>query len=404
MAIISSIQKTIIEADQFTTGSSNLVVNIPLTTGQTISFTAESQFFTPRQIATNKSDVLGLPSESVVGYTSNLIPVIKMPIGARDITTPQYYPLTVVSDVYQNVPIDNFFRELVDDLALPDDATFNTLRDQRNAALEAALALDDLNAAAAAGDIDAFNEATEEIDEGLASAIPAPEIDPSAALTPEEEDELGALDVVGLTDDYGSTDAAADVIDPVPEVLEDDLIQRIPRVSGRVKGTETINQAINLLNTGIQSVEDATQTGTDDEGKCKYITVAKGKRGLFGSKVGAKKERKVKRSDIEEKLKKVEEELAKQNATNAPLPGYYKKKKKVGIFSKAFTAIANGLGKAGFIGQLLGGVILAPLTPAVLLSEAVTSGKTTVPMNKAEILKSLESAKKKLQDILDKEC
>lgn len=403
MPIISSIQKTIIESDEFVTGSSDLILNIPLSSGENITFTAERQFFTPRQIATNKSDVLGLPSESVVGYTSNLIPVVKMPIGAVDINTPQFYPVTVVSDVYRDIPIDNFFRELVDDLELPEDTTFNTLRDQRNAALEAALALDDLNAAAAAGDIDAFNEANDTIDEGLASAIPAPEIDQSAILTPDEEDELGALDFVGLTDDYGQTDAASDIIDPTPEILEDDLIQRIPRVSGRVKGTETINQAINLLNSGIQAVEDASQSGVDENGDCKFITVAKGKKGIFGSKLGAKKERKVKRSDIQEKLKKVEEELAKQNATNAPIPGYFKKRQKAGIFARALNGISNVLGKAGIIGKLLGCVIAAPFAPALFLEQAL-KGNKTIPLNKAEILKTLESTKKKLQDILNKEC
>lgn len=393
MAIVSSIQKTIIEADQFTTGSSNLVVNVPLTNGENISFTAESQLFTPRQIATNKSDVLGLPSESVVGYTSNLIPIVKMPIGARDITTPQYYPITVVSDVYQSVPIDNFFRELVDDLALPDDATFNTLRDQRNAALEAALALDDLNAAAAAGDVDAFNEANAAIDEGLASAIPAKEIDLSAIITEDEEAELSALDSVDLTDDYGQTDAASDIIDPTPEVLEDDLIQRIPRVSGRIKGTETVNQAVNLLNTGIQQIEDATQTGVDDEGNCKFIVVAKGKKGKWG--VGKKKERKVKRSDVQARIKKVKEEIAKQESTATPIPGYYIAKSYVSAYNKIITQNKKIIAPFGYL-------VALPLQPK--LDPKKYPGKYFIQRNKVQILYQLKQVEKRLQSILDKEC
>lgn len=411
MAKINVIDKTFIEATDYTTGSSDLTLRIPLSSGETIQFTAETQFFTPRQIATSRSDILGLPSQSVVEYTANNIPVVKIPIGAVDITSSQYYAFSVVSDVYREAPIDNFFQELTDDLALPDDdPTINTLRDQRDAALQAALALDDLAAASDAGDQDAFNEANDAINDGLASAIQAEEPDPSAVLSPEEADELAALDFVGLTDDYGTTDGAEDIIDPTPEVLEEDLIQKIPRVAGnkKVKGTEIINQAIDLLNSGIQAVEDSTKTGVDEDGECKFITIAKGKKGFLG--IGKKSERKVKRSDIKEKLVKVNEELQKQNSTNSPLPGYYKKKTKTGIFSRALTAVANTLGKAGFIGQLLGAVIAYPLLIGTLVeSTAIAVGtgvgaipKNTVPMSKKEILTSLESAKKKLEDILAK--
>lgn len=396
MPIISSIQKTIIESEEIISGSSDIILNIPLLTGETISFTAEREFFTPRQIATNRASVLGLPSESVVGYTSNLIPVVKMPIGAVDITTPQYYAITVVSDVYQNIPIDNYFREFVDDLELPVDPGLTTLRDQRNAALEAALALDDLNAAAAAGDIDAFDEANAEIDQGLAEAIPAAEVDPAAIITEDEEAELAALDTVDLTDDYGTTDAASDIIDPTPEVSEDELIQRIPRVSGRVQGTEIINQAINLLNSGIQGVEDATQTGTDDDGKCKYIVVAKGKKGFRG--IGKKRERKVKRSDVETKLKKVQEELTKQNATNAPISGYYVRKLYVNFVNNLIAKNKNVVGSV-FGGSL---IIALPLQPSQSSDKFPNS--YTVPATKVQIVYVLTQTQKKLQDILDKEC
>lgn len=402
MSILNVIEKTIIENPEFTTGSSDLTLRIPLSTGEIIQFVAESEFFTPRKIATSRSDVLGLPSQSVVEYTSNNIPLVKMPIGAKDITTPQFYPVSVVKDVYQNIPIDNFFQELTDDLAVPEDPTLQTLQDQRNAAMQAALALDDLAAAFDAGDPEAIAEANAAIDDGLASSIVEQEPDPSAILTPEEADELGALDFVGLTDDYGTTDGASDIIDPLPEVLEEDLIQKIPRVSAnkKIKGTETINQAIDLLNQGIQAVEDSTQTGVDENGDCKFITIAKKKKGFLG--IGKKSERKVKRSDIEEKLKKVNSELERQKATNSPIPGYRKKKASFGIFGKAMDAITNFLGKAGIIGQLLGAVIAAPFIPGAVITAAVTSN--TVPMNKKEILTCLESAKKKLEDILAKEC
>lgn len=411
MSLLNVINKTTSEATNFTTGSSDLTLRIPLSSGEIVQFTAETQFFTPRQIATSKSDVLGLPSQSVVEYTANNIPVVKIPIGTTDITTPQYYAFSVVSDVYREAPIDNFFQELTDDLSLPDDdPTINTLRDQRDAALQAALSLDDLAAASDAGDPEAFAEANDAINDGLASSIVAEQPDPSAVLSPEESDELGALDFVGLTDDYGTTDGADDIIDPTPEILEEDLIQKLPRVAGnkKVKGTEIINQAIDLLNSGIQAVEDSTRTGVDEDGECKFITIAKGKKGFLG--IGKKSERKVKRADIKEKLNKVNQELEKQNATNTPLPGYYKKKSKTGIFGKALNAIANVASKAGFIGQLLGAVISYPLAIGALAETtaiAVGTGvgaipKNTVPMNKKEILTSLESAKKKLEDILAK--
>ena len=66
MSLLNVINKTTSEATNFTTGSSDLTLRIPLSSGEIVQFTAETQFFTPRQIATSKSDVLGLPSQSVV--------------------------------------------------------------------------------------------------------------------------------------------------------------------------------------------------------------------------------------------------------------------------------------------------------------------------------------------------
>lgn len=407
MTILTVIDKTIVEAKDFTTGSSDLILQIPLTSGDTIQFTAEKQFFTPRLIATGRADILGLPSQSVIERTANNIPVVKMSIGAVDIKTPQYYPNSVVRDMYQIAEIDRYFQELIDELALPDDPTLQTLRDQRDAALQAALALDELNAAVDTGNPDAIAEANEAIntalDEGFASAINAQEPNPADILSPEEFDDISVLDLIGLTDDYGETDGAKDIIDPLPEILEEDLIQTIPKLAGKVSGTEIINQAISLLNSGIQRVEDTALTQgvvSEPNNNCEYITVAKGKKGFLG--VGKKSERKVKRADIEAKLKTINEEIAKQEATGGPIPGYGKKKQKVNIFSRALSKVKQVASKAGFVGQLLGSVIALPLAPGAALESAF--GKTTVAMNKDEILTSLRASKQQLESILAKDC
>jgi hypothetical protein len=76
MPILTVIDKTVVEAPDFVTGSSDLTLRIPLSDGEVVSFTAETQFFTPRYIATSRSDVLGLPSESMVERTANNVPVV----------------------------------------------------------------------------------------------------------------------------------------------------------------------------------------------------------------------------------------------------------------------------------------------------------------------------------------
>ena len=430
MALLNVIDKTTVAVTEFDTGSSDLVLRIPLTSGETIQFTAETQFFTPRNIATSKASVLGLPSQSVVEYTAGNIPVVKMPIGAKDITTPQFYAFSVESDQYVDIPIDNFFRELVDDLELPDDdPNLTTLRGQREATMQAAMALDDFAAAIAAGDLDAAEEANAEIDEGLAEATPEEEPDPSAILSADEADELAALDFVGLADVAGLTDGADDIIDPTPEVLEEDLIQRIPRVPGnkKVSGIETVNKAIDLLNGGIQEIEGSLQQGTDEEGKCKFITVAKGKKGFRG--IGKKKERKVSRADTEKKLKLLQEDIAAQEAspttiiaTKSGVPTTYKITK-----STLFGRVMSGIQKAGFLGTLVG-VVAAPFTAGASLAlaaggyvaavggtlvEAVGNvtgaAKSTIPkgyapMKKTDALKVLRKTAQKLEAILAKDC
>jgi hypothetical protein len=427
MAILSAINNTKVQVQEFITGSSDLVLRVPLTSGETVQFTAETQFFTPRQIATNRSDVLGLPSESIVEYTANNVPVVKLPIGAVDIATPQFYPVSIFSDVYQEIEIDNFFQELTDDLEVPDEEVA-TLRDQRDAAMQAALALDDLAAASDSGDPAAIEEANQAIDEGLASAIVPEEPDPSAVLTPEEADELGALDLVGLTDDFGTTDGAEDIIDPTPEVLEEDLIQKLPLLPGnkKVKGIDTINQAITLLNSGIQAVEDSSQSGTDEDGNCKFITVAKKKKGFLG--VGKKSERKVSRDDTQKKLDLIKQDLEAQRASASTIIAT-----KSGIRtyipiakSTLFGRLTGGVFKAGFLGAIAG-IALAPVTGgaslALTVGGAAATGAAGVagvvgtlagarsvvpkgnkPMSRVQALKVLEETATQLQKILDKEC
>lgn len=405
MSLLSAINTTTVQVTEFTTGSSDLVLSIPLSSGETVQFTAETQFFTPRQIATSRSDVLGLPSQSVVEYTANNVPVVKLPIGAVDITTPQFYPVSIVSDVYQEIEIDNFFQELTDDLEVPDDE-LTDLRAQRDAAMQAALALDDLAAASDSGDPAAIEEANQAINEGLASAIIEEEPDPSAVLTPEEADELGALDLVGLTDDFGTTDGAEDIIDPTPEVLEEDLIQKLPLVPGnkKVRGIDTINQAITLLNSGIQAVEDSTQSGIDEDGNCKFITVAKKKKGFLG--IGKRKERKVSRSDTKKKLDLVKQDIEAQRASSATIIDT-----KSGIDttipikkSTLFGRLVSGISKAGVLGAVAGIVLTPAIVTARLAGVRTSIPKGRKPMSKAQALKIFEDTATQLQKILDKEC
>lgn len=426
MSILNVIDKTIVEAPDFTERSSNIKLNIALSTGENIEFDAEKQFFTPRVIATSRADVLGLPPEQVVEYTATDIPVVKLAIGATAVDTPQFYALSTQSDVYKQIDIDNFFVELADDLSIPDDdPEITTLREQRDASMQAALALDDLTAAADIGDIDGFDIANEEIDEGLAESIDAPEADPTEVLTAEEADELGALDLVGLTEDTG-TDAAEDTIENLPEVLDENVIQRLPLVPGKIKGTEKINQAISLLNDGIETVEGSLKQGVDEEGKCKFITIAKKKKGFLG--IGKRKERKVSRAETENRLKLVKEDIEAQKSSAATIT-----QTKSGIRtyipivkSTVFGKLFNGLSKAGFLGAIAG-IIGAPFTGGASLVLAVggvassvaavgvgivgaaTGARTAVPkghkpMSKQQALRILEAVRDRLEKILQKDC
>ncbi len=416
------------------TGSSNLVLRVPLSTGEVIQFTAESQFFTPRQISTSTSTALGLPTQSVVEYTAGNVPVVKLPLGNAEIPVTQYYPVSVVSDVYIDAPIDNFFQELADDLSLPDDPALADLRDQRDAALRAATALEDLAAAAQLSDPELFAEAQEAIDEGLAEAIPLEEPDPASELTPEEADQLAALDLVGITDQSGVTDGADDIIDPTPEALEEDLITKLPRVPGssKIEGIDTINKAIDLLNQGIQAVEDSTQTGVDEEGNCKFITVAEGKKGkkFLGIKYKKEKaERKVSRVETEKKLKLVKEDITAQEASQQVIRNAQSGIKpfvKVSRLASFASAVGNFAKGAGFLGAVVGavvGVATGGIGTALIAAAGVTAGGTVagtavsalgtatniVPrgytlMRKDQYLKLLRKTAEELEKILNKDC
>lgn len=436
MAQLTAIEHTTRQVTDITTGSSDLVLRIPLTSGEVVQFTAQRELFTPRQIATSTSQVLGLPSQSVVEYTAGNIPVVKLPIGTTSIPATQYYPLSVVSDVYLATPIDNFFKELADDFEIPEtDPVFTTLRQQRDASLQAALGLEDLAAAAAASDPEAFLEAQDQIDEGLAEAIELREPDPASFLTPDEEDELAALDLVGLTDITGVTDGADDIIDPTPEVIEDDLIEKLPSVPGnsKIQGIDTINQAIDLLNTGIQRVEESTQSGVDEEGKCKFITVAKGKKGIlagriFGSGgIGKKRERKVSRADTEEKLKLVKEDILAQDASKTiitnPKSGIkpFVKINRLSVFARGVAGFAKGAGFLGIVagamtvvatgGLAAGALVGAGVAAGTAAAGTITSvvGALVVPkgytlQKPADYLKVLKKTAEKLEAILNKDC
>ena len=155
---------------------------------------------------------------------------------------------------------------------------------------------------------------------------------------------------MGITDASGVTDGADDIIDPTPEVLYDDLIQKLPRVPGndKIEGIDTINKAIDLLNEGIQAVEESTKTGVDEDGKCKFITVAKKKKGFLG--IGKKSERKVSRAETEKKLKLVKEDIAAQEASTTilknPQSGVrpFVKISRLAAFGSAVAGFAKGAG------------------------------------------------------------
>jgi len=252
MADVRYIEKTYIETPDFQSPQEDLTLRIKLTDGEEVLFTAEKEFYTPRRIATNKSDVLEL--DNVVEYTPNNIAIIKMQNGQTDLNKPQYYINSIVRDVYKQYTLDNFFTELDDELAVPD--FIGTLSEQRQLALNALLNLEDLAAAAAIGDFEAANEAAAEIDENfseLAGFDAIRRVSPSEITTPEEEDQLAALDFVGLTNGPGS----------IPGGYVGSTTDARPSVS---QETSQQNAEVNVIRTGPGPNDFVTiATGTGSE-------------------------------------------------------------------------------------------------------------------------------------------
>jgi len=404
MSRLTRINRSIVESPIFEEADSDIVYRLPLPTGEDVLFTAERQFFTPRKIATNSQEVLNM--ENLVEYTLTNIPIIKMPIGSRDITTPQYYLNTIVQDVYQPLQIDNFFQEFDDDLAIPEDPVISNLLEQRQAAINDFLALDALAAAATVGDQDAFNEELDLVEDGLASGIESTEPPASQQLTPSEFDSTEALKTVGLDEPFPVTDAAADSISPTPTVSADDVIvmdnsnstNRVPtNIASVVDGTGIINRALEILNTGAAQIEGAASGQLDLNGNSEFISVAKGKFGRFGG--GANSEKLVRREDLVNKLNRVKEAIATQENTEFPLPGYGKRKNRVGLFARSRDAIQEGRERPGVSGQLFRSSVLEPISDSPQ-DEFLIENSETVPMTRDDILTTLRALESKLESIL----
>ena len=401
MAKLTYIERTVVDRPDFTNPTQDLNVRIDLGNGEAVSFTAEKEFFTPRRIATNTSENLDL--DNTVQYTPNNIAIIKQPNLDVGITTPQYYANSTVKDMYIPLSVDTFFTELDNDLAVPEYV--GNQREQRDAVLRALANINDAAGAAAGGDVLSYGEAQLTVDDEFAQLAglqdAAAQFDPSTVITPEEEDQLAALDFVGLG---GNTpDIAADEINPLPEINDSDLIQfgsSLRPVGGKTAGVDTINKAIELLNFGVQQAEKANPSKFNDEGKCKSIEIAKGKKGIFG--IGKKNANNVLRADIEDRLAKVKTDITAQHDSNTTIVKNTSgvpttvKIQKGGLFGK----LLNGIGKAGILGKIAA-VVAAPLLGVALLA-AVPRGYRS--MNKNEALKVLEETKKQLETILAKDC
>jgi hypothetical protein len=408
MAKLTYIQRTIVDQPDFVNPTQDININIELGGGETLSFTAEKEFFTPRRIATNTSESLGI--ENTVQYTANNIAIIKQPNSQIGLATPQYYANSIVKDIYRNLTVDTFFTELDNDLAVP-EYTGNQ-QDQRAAALKALLNLNDAAAAAAASDPLSYGEAQVAVDESFAQLAglqnAAAQSDPSAIITPDEQDQLSALDFVGLGG--GTSDIAADQINPLPEINDSDLIKlgnSVRPISGKTAGIDTINKAIEMLNFGVQETQKVNYGKTTDPtgkydayGKCKVIEVAKGKKGVFG--IGKTNAVVAKRVDIEDRLAKVNADIeAQQNSdvtilkNTSGVPTTVKIQKG-GLFGK----LLNAIGNAGVLGAIAGCVA----GPLVGVAVATLVPKGNRPMNKNEALQVLEETKKQLEALLAKDC
>ena len=409
MAKLLQIDKSIVENPDFNNPTQDVTIGITLTDGENLSFVAQKEFFTPRRIATNRGDVALL--QNVVEYTPANIPVVKMPGVNQDLTNPQYYLNSIVSDQYQLLPINKYFLELDNDLATPEYT--GSLIEQRDLAMNTLLNLQDAAAAARAGDPTAYTAAAAQVDENyaaLAGLQNVQELTPDQILSPEEADQLAALDLVGIGSTE-SSDIAADTINPVPEVNDSDLIRfgnKIALLQGKTAGTDTINKAIKLLNSGVQAIENDQKTGMTEDGKCKFITVAKGKKGGFFG-IGAKNyEKKVSREDTEKRLSLVKEDIAAQEASPTVI---LQTKSGVSMFVKVqkaglFGSIVNTLAKVGTFALAVtcmgpAGLVLAG--GAGILSPTVIP-KGHKPMSKQQALSVLQKTQQELEGILAKDC
>lgn len=407
MAKLPQIDKSIVENPDFNNPTQDITISITLTDGENLSFIAQKEFFTPRRIATNRGDVALM--ENVVEYTPANIPVVKMPGVNQDITNPQYYLNSIVSDQYQQLPINKYFLELDNDLATPDYT--GSLLEQRDLALNTLLNLQDAAAAARAGDQTAYTAAAAQVDENYAAMAGLQnmqELTPDQLLTPDEADQLAAIGIVGLNATQNS-DISADIINPVPQINDSDLIKfgnKISLLTGKTAGTDVINQAIKLLNSGVQAAESASQTGTTDDGKCKFITIAKGKKGgVFG--IGAKSyETKVSREDTEKKLALVNADIAAQQASPTLIlqtqSGFspFVKVEKGGFFGKLVSTIAN----AGILGQIASVIATGGASFALVAAANISAPKGYKPMSKDQALSCLQKTQEQLQSILAKDC
>ena len=401
MAKLTNIQRTAVDLPEFSNPTQDLIVNIALGDGETLSFIAEKEFFTPRRIATNTSESLNLGN--TVQYTPNNIPIIKQANSQVGLTTPQYYANSIVKDIYRNLTVDTFFTELDNDLAVP-AYTGNDLA-QRNAVLNALQSINDAAAAAIGADPLAYGEAQVVVDDSFAELAglqnAAAQSDPSAIITPEEQDQLAALEFVGLGQGMG--DIAADEISPLPQINDSDLIKlgnSMRPISGKTAGVDTINKAIELLNFGVQQAEKANPPKYNAEGKCATIEVAKGKKGVFG--IGKSNAVTAKRVDIEDRLAKVTTDIEAQQTSQVTIlqntsgvPTTVKIQKS-GVFGK----LLNAIGKAGILGAIVG-FIAAPLV-GIAVAALVPIGNR--PMNKNEALQVLQKTKQQLEALLAKDC
>lgn len=246
--------------------------------------------------------------------------------------------------------------------------------------------------------------------------------DPLSELTPEQLDDLGLPDDAGMPPEEGSLvpdedgifsaeDTSADIIDPVPTVDETALIRLnggLPIVAGEVPGLEIVNQAIELMNTGIQKVESSVdspvQTTNDQQENCKTITVAKGKKGFGVGKFrfGKKPERKVSRTDIENKLALIKTDISSQETSEVPIlktssgvPTLIKTQK-MALFSKYISILASS-GALNGVSKTVGAPLMISAT-----TSAVPAGYQ--PMNKQQILELLNKTKQELETILSQGC